>query len=862
MRSALVGTVRRALRPLLVGALVLLVAVATLIAPVTVGAAPPAHAADLSQFNAGDIISDATFFDTSTMTQAQIQQFLQSKETGCASGATCLKDYYDTTRSIGGDAMCGAYAGGGAERASAIIYKVAQACGINPRVLLVTLQKEQGLVTSTWPSSSNYAFAMGANCPDTTGCSGNSAGFFIQVYSGAWQLKRYANPPGTSNYFTWYAPGHTWNILYNPNTGCGRKAVYVANQATADLYYYTPYTPDQAALNAGYGTGDSCSSYGNRNFFNYFTDWFGSTHADPYSAIDAEYAAVGGAATLGAPTSGYLQTTGNGGGFARAYANGSIYYAAGYGAHAVMAGPILSYYFALNGSDGDLSWPVSDRQQITASGVTGWGQMFGGGSVYSSSLGTFSVREPIRSAYFAAAATPGTLGWPVGDATCAAGVCAQLFQGGQIDSTSSGVFAVAAPYAAPYATAGGVTGTWGAPMSGAVSMAGGSGQMFTAGSAYAMTGSAAVFVSGAVRDFYFAQGGAVGSLGYPVAAVQCSTSTDCQQQFTGGWIITDANGARAGVPAIDAAYAAAGGASTLGAAIGSYVRYPTYGAGGFAQMYAGGSIYFENGAAVAYVVRGTMLQQYFAGGGAAGSLGWPTSAAACTTPGCRQDFRGASIVTDPAGVFTVADPVRAAYDAGGGMAGPLGTPTSGTIAMSYNGSTGGGQAFTASSIYYLTGAPAYAVSGPVLNAYFAASGAAGRLGFPVGSQQCTGTTSCQQQFQGGWIVWSSASGARITVPAIDAAYQAQGGASGPLGAQIGDFLHYDVNGGGFATVYAGGSIYDKPANGAFVVSGAIRNAYYTTGGAAGIYGWPKAAATCGATTCSQVFDGGTITVTQ
>lgn len=237
----------------------------------------PATAADLSKFDAGNIISDAVFFNANAMSQAQIQTFLQGKEANCSSSATCVKDYSTTTKSIAADPMCKAYAGGGSERASAIIYKVAQACGINPQVLLVMMQKEQGLVTSVAPSAYAYNYAMGANCPDTTGCNGNSSGFFVQVYSSAWQLKRYANPPGTSNYFTWYAPGHTWNILYSPTTACGTKAVYVQNQATADLYYYTPYTPNAAALNAGYGTGDSCSAYGNRNFYNYFTDWFGST---------------------------------------------------------------------------------------------------------------------------------------------------------------------------------------------------------------------------------------------------------------------------------------------------------------------------------------------------------------------------------------------------------------------------------------------------------------------------------------------------------------------------------------------------------------------------------------------------------
>ena len=55
--------------------------------------------------------------------------------------------------------------------------------------------------------------------------------------------------------------------------------VYIQNQATANLYYYTPYQPNAAAIRAGYGEGDGCSSYGNRNFFQYFTDWFGATQA-------------------------------------------------------------------------------------------------------------------------------------------------------------------------------------------------------------------------------------------------------------------------------------------------------------------------------------------------------------------------------------------------------------------------------------------------------------------------------------------------------------------------------------------------------------------------------------------------------
>ncbi|KRA22508.1 hypothetical protein ASD65_17110 [Microbacterium sp. Root61] len=237
----------------------------------------PVKTADLSQFDPGMIISDAVFFDSGTMTEAQIQAFLEAKVPRCDSGYVCLKDWYDTSRVTGADAMCGAYSGGMRERASAIIYKVAKACGINPQVILVMLEKEQGLVRHVWPSDWRYTIAMGQGCPDTAACDTRYYGFFNQVYGAAWQLKRYANPAGTSQYFTWYAPGKTWNVRYHPEISCGSSPVRIQNQATANLYYYTPYQPNAASIRAGYGEGDGCSSYGNRNFFQYFNDWFGST---------------------------------------------------------------------------------------------------------------------------------------------------------------------------------------------------------------------------------------------------------------------------------------------------------------------------------------------------------------------------------------------------------------------------------------------------------------------------------------------------------------------------------------------------------------------------------------------------------
>lgn len=247
-------------------------------------------------FNAGNIISDAVFTNSGTMTEAEIQTFFNSKVSRCLGGRdeagepiVCLKDFRATSVDMKADRFCQGYKGAANESAARIIHRVAQACGINPQVLIVMLQKEQGLVTHTWPSGWRYRIALGQGCPDDAACDPGYIGFFHQIYGAARQMQIYME----GQWFTYYAPGKTWNILYNPNRNCGSSPVYVANKATSALYYYTPYQPNAAALRAGYGSGDGCSAYGNRNFYNYFTDWFGSTQtAVPFSptltSLDAD----------------------------------------------------------------------------------------------------------------------------------------------------------------------------------------------------------------------------------------------------------------------------------------------------------------------------------------------------------------------------------------------------------------------------------------------------------------------------------------------------------------------------------------------------------------------------------------------
>lgn len=235
--------------------------------------AAPAVAAEKNDFNPGQIISDTVFYNSASMSTAEIRTFIANKGASCVAGeAKCLKDYTEDTGNWSAEpGLCTGYAGAKNETAATIIAKVSKSCGISPQVLLVLLDKEQSLVTGTRPTLRRYTAATGFGCPDTAPCDPTYAGFATQVYGAARQFKRYADTPTRWN----YQAGRTNTILWHPNASCGTSQVYIENQATAALYIYTPYRPNAAAMNNLYGTGDSCSSYGNRNFWRLFTDWFG-----------------------------------------------------------------------------------------------------------------------------------------------------------------------------------------------------------------------------------------------------------------------------------------------------------------------------------------------------------------------------------------------------------------------------------------------------------------------------------------------------------------------------------------------------------------------------------------------------------
>jgi len=312
----------------------------------TVGVSVASHqnvaAVSGSAFKPGQIIDDAVFYNSGSMNVDQIQSFLNSKVTNCDTNGTqsasdwgysgithaqfaqykregshglsqdsgfhappytCLKNYSQQTPQMeSASGYCSAI-NAGARTSAQIIKDISIACGINPQVLLVLLEKEQSLVTDNWPLQRQYNNATGFACPDSAPCNPAYGGFFYQVYYAARQFKIYQKNPNDYNYVAGRSNRVYWQVnlgnFINPTgnendasrngqSGCGYQNVPILNQATAALYTYTPYQPNQRALGNVYGTGDGCSAYGNRNFWTMFTDWFGASASPPATTCDSK----------------------------------------------------------------------------------------------------------------------------------------------------------------------------------------------------------------------------------------------------------------------------------------------------------------------------------------------------------------------------------------------------------------------------------------------------------------------------------------------------------------------------------------------------------------------------------------------
>jgi hypothetical protein len=266
---------------------------------------PKAHA----EFVASRIIDDGVFDNVNSMSANAIDVFLNSFPNSCISPNSGFRAIDPT-----GYSPSTGYKYGGYVTAGQVIYDAAQAYGINPQVLITTLQKEQSLVIGGAGYCNNgdehkYAAAVGYGCPDSgttysyTGVdlyqrngvthstvgptcvnSVSKAGFTQQVIRAAWLLKFgeqraegnanwavikgnwdnsddpqscYGGPMTTG---TWRVCPSGQSTYYDGYKTIDGTAVHMDNGATAALYWYTPHF------------------HGNQNFYSIFTGWFGTTY--------------------------------------------------------------------------------------------------------------------------------------------------------------------------------------------------------------------------------------------------------------------------------------------------------------------------------------------------------------------------------------------------------------------------------------------------------------------------------------------------------------------------------------------------------------------------------------------------------
>ena len=246
-------------------------------------------------YDGGNIIDNQTFLNTATMDAAAIQNFLTSKGSGLATKYflfDCDATDVSATYYRNAGAPCGQTV-----LASQLIYYAAQIYGINPQVVLATIQKEQSLVTTANPTQTQLNFAMGYGCP--TGGSCASSNFLYQIDNGTW-VKRLHMERARGN-MTWWYPASSWvcgttKNFYKPNLYPNQnvdfydednvyyRTHYISNAATSSHYCYTPHAYNNPQGLYGlpkYGTAGRYYS-GSYNFVSAFESWFGPTTGSPF----------------------------------------------------------------------------------------------------------------------------------------------------------------------------------------------------------------------------------------------------------------------------------------------------------------------------------------------------------------------------------------------------------------------------------------------------------------------------------------------------------------------------------------------------------------------------------------------------
>ena len=331
--------------------------------------------------------------------------------------------------------------------------------------------------------------------------------------------------------------------------------------------------------------------------FDLRSSWWTFAGATSAGAVDAAWAASGGAAGMLRSPVGTETSTPDGRGAYRHYEGGSVYWTATTGAHVVRGAP-LDRWASLGWERSSLGYPVSGTTPVP--GLSGLYQHFEGGSLYyNKATGTRVVAGAVRDRWASLGWERSSLGFPTGDTT----------------ATPDGR---------------------------------GSYQHFQGGSVYATSTTGAHPVAGAMRSSWATRGWERSPLGYPTSAAgRTADGRGSYQWFEGGLLLDGPGGVRA----------VGGTVLTTWARIGSersVLGYPTSEQGttpdrrATYQHFEGGSLYVVTGTGAA-VVEAAARDAWAAAGWERSRLGYPTGSTARSGTGSVTPFQGGRVRVDAGG---------------------------------------------------------------------------------------------------------------------------------------------------------------------------------------------------------------------
>ncbi len=180
-----------------------------------------------AEFDKNAVLTDKALRDTSTLSAADIQAFLEETPWG---NTSVLATYEEDGKS-----------------AAEIMYEAATKHGINPLELLVRVQMEQGLVSKKTASDESITLAFGCGCPHSPVCSPKYEGFANQAECAAGTLSRSMDRALTSQ-----GTASGWKKGEEKLTQ-DEVEIVPANAATAALYTYTPWVGEAGGGKKGIG---------------------------------------------------------------------------------------------------------------------------------------------------------------------------------------------------------------------------------------------------------------------------------------------------------------------------------------------------------------------------------------------------------------------------------------------------------------------------------------------------------------------------------------------------------------------------------------------------------------------------------